>query len=637
MKFDPFKLANAKGAAVTPGGNGKPGIWFSRFDPVGSSADLERIISLPKREPLDINSTRAEALVELMTARFSRGKRACACATIDPQIASGKRTCLTRLNAVQAWTLYEIGMVGGLIGSIPVGSGKTCLDLLAPMALEALGVRLSLLLVPPSLLDQLVLDYRLLAEHFRVPTIRVHGVNYKWDVDGAPILHVLPYSRLSLPTSSDWIRGLAPEAIIADECDRLKDVNGAGASRVMRYFLEKGEDVRFLGWTGSLTDKSLTEYGHLCALALKMCSPLPLDRSVLEEWARALDAVDNPSPPGELVRLCTLGERPRDGYRRRFRETMGVIVSNASSVSAGMTIQEKSAPSLPPIVTEALWKLRHEWVRPDTLAGSDYDEELIDAIAVHRCAIELASGIFYRWKFPPINGVPQRTADVKEWYEARKQWNQELRHRLRSREEWLDSPLLCEHAAQRYHGDMERRSDRPEWCSDAWPRWRAIKDKIVYETEAIRISDYLVNDAAHWARNNLGVVWYGMAEFGAWVAEVSGLPLHGGGPNAGKRIRAERGDRSIIASIKSHGRGRDGLQRLYNNQLIAQPPSSATMWEQLLGRLHRQGQGAEAVHAWYYAHTPELQEAIDQALRRAEYVKGTLGTEQKIASALKII
>lgn len=625
-------LARATDQAWRPGQK----LYWSRFPPVPGSADLTRVLALPRREPLDLHSPRAEALIDMMTNRWTRGERECDCAKIDPKIGAGKRRCIKRLNAVQAWALYELGIVGGLLAHLPVGSGKTLISLLAPLAVAPLGIRHSLLLVPPNLLEQLERDYRLLREHFKVPSIRILGLNKNHESPSESVsVHVMPYSRLSLPSSSAWVRNLQPEAVFADELDRLRDPDGAGSSRILRYFNERG-DTKFAGWTGSLTDSSLGDYAHLASLALRMQSPLPLDPMVVADWARALDDSENPAPPGELARFCSEELDPddpdqlRQGYQQHLRATLGVIISTEASVDVDIHIEEKPAPPIPPIIQEALHKVRTCWVRPDTLVGSECDEELVDAMSVAKCARELASGIFYRWRFDPINGVPQRKEDITEWLDARKDWNRELRRKLSTREEWLDSPHLCEHAAQRYHGDRPQRDDRPDWDAMTWPRWRKIKDKVHPTTEACRVSDYLAVDAARWSLENLGICWYAMQSFGIWVSELSGLPLHGGGPKAGERIQSEVGNRSIVASIKSHGRGRDGLQALYNNQLICQLPSSATMWEQLLGRLHRQGQDSPEVKAFFYAHTDEIKEALETALGRANYVRGTLGTQQKL-------
>lgn len=629
----------AKSNKYTPGKK----LYFSKFPPVAMSEDLKRVLELPRRPPLDLDSPRAEAMVDLMTSRWSLGDVQCQCAEIDPRIKAGRRRCIKRLKPVQAWALYEMGIEGGLLAHIPVGAGKTAIGILAPMALEALGSKHCLLLVPPNLIEQLVRDYQLIAQHFRVPSLYVHGIERKFPVDNAPRLHVLPYSRLSLPTSSDWIRNLRPDAILADECDRLRDPNGAGTSRVIRYFREHGDTTRFCGWSGSITDDEIGDYAHLAALALRMKSPLPLDHMVVTEWGRVLDENENPAPTGELARFCEVDETldpnsindVREGFRRRLAESKGVVVSTEASVDVDLIIEERVAPPIPPVILQALDMVRTMWVRPDTLIGEKMDEELVDAMQVAKVARELATGIFYRWRFDPINGVPQLRQDVDEWRDARKEWHRELRQKLFAREEWLDSPLLCEHAAQRFYGDRPKREDRPEWESATWQRYSKIKGKVVPTVQACRVSDYLVVDAARWATEHRGIVWYAMVEFGQWVAEISGLPLHGGGPKAGERIQNEAGNRSIIASIKSHGRGRDGLQAIYNEQLITQLPSSSTMNEQLLGRLHRQGQPEAEVRAWFYLHTKEIKDALEMALRRANYVRGTLGASQKLLEGLR--
>jgi hypothetical protein len=613
----------------------KPGkkVWLNRHPPVAMSADLSRVLALPRRPQLDLESERARALADMMTDRWTRGPRACRCADIDPKIRAGKKKCPTRFKEVQAWLLYELGIVGGALAHVPTGAGKSYVDVAAPLALAQLGIRHSLILVPPNLLEQLERDYLVFSEHFRVPSAYFHGLERRYDVAGAPMLHVLPYSRLSLPTSSDWVRNLRPEAILSDECDRLRDPQGAGSSRVVRYFQEFG-DTRFAGWTGTLTEQSICDYAHLALLALRDQSPLPHDPAVVAEWARALDESENPAPPGELGRLCGEDldpedtEQVREAYRRRLAETMGVVVSSTASVDVEVIIEPRSAPPLPEIVDRALRMVRDDWVRPDTLAGADHDEELVDAMQVAKCARELASGVFYRWRFPRINGVAQKRETIDEWFDARKDWNRELRRKLSAREEWLDSPLLCEHAAQRHYDQRPKRDDRPEWDSSSWLRWSAIKGRVVHETEAVRVSDYLALDAARWAHQYLGVVWYDLVEFGQWVAELSGLPLHGGGPKAGARIDREVGDHSIVASISSHGRGRDGLQALFSNQLVAQVPGSATRWQQLIARLARQGQEAAEVRVFHYDHTPEIRAAFEQALRRARYVRGTVGESQ---------
>lgn len=529
------------------------------------------------------------------------------------------RTCIETLRYSQAWALSEIGEAGGLLGSIGVGDGKTILELLAIFPLR---VKLALLLVPPSLVDQLIDDYLHLGQHFHVPSLVVHGTDWTSIRKGMPVLHVFAYSRLSRHEATDFLKQLRPEAIIADECDKLRHADTATTSRVLRYFAAHPE-TKFCGWSGSITDSSIKDYAHLAALALRERSPLPLDPEIVEEWSRALDPVEFRAPPGALLKLCDPGESVFDGYRRRFTETLGIVVTKTATIDAELAIEERCVGTVPESISTMLNDVRSTWVRPD-------GEELVDALSVARACRELACGFYYRWIFP--RGEP--FALILEWLEARKQWHRELRRKLARREEHLDSPLLCLKAAQRYY-DPEYEGCKPRWESQTFNRWIEVKSQVKPETEAVRVDDYLVRDATAWATEHAGIIWYEHRAFGEWIAEFSGLPFYGPGKKAARAIVKESGDRSIIASIKSHGRGRDRLQYRFNDQLVANPPSSAALWEQLLGRLFRTGQESKNIRALFYRHTPELRAYVDKALARADYIESTMGSEQKIRSGYR--
>lgn len=592
-----------------------PGDMWARQPPVANSPDLERILALPRRPPVDLHSARAEALVEVVTERYALPPGPCICASLG-------RECITRLRPVQAWALHEIALRGGLLGAVGVGFGKTFLNILAPLAMP--DCRLALLLVPPSLVSQLVAEYRLVGQHFRVPSLVVHGNAFRAVVADAPVLHVLPYSRLRMGESTVFLDRLKPDTVISDECQFLRNAGTATTSRVLRYFHAFGA-TRFCGWSGSITDKSIRDYAHLAALSLRAASPLPLDPDVVDDWARALDPGDWPAPAGALLRFCEPGEHVRSGFHRRLVQTAGVVATSEPAIDAELWITEREAPPIPSQLKATINAVRQTMVRPD-------GEELVDALTLDACLRQLACGFFYRWRFP--RGEPRDVIDA--WFEARKLWRRELRVKLKARLEHLDSPMLCARAAARAWGDVESTPGLPIWEAEHWPLWRDLRSTVQPEPEAVRIDDYLARDAAAWALEHRGVVWYEHRTFGEWVAQIAGLPLHGGGPQAGELIARERGDRSIVASLKAHGTGRDGLQRLYYEQLVANPPSSSTQWEQVLGRLLRIGQEAPRVMAEFYRHTPELARHVDQALSRALYVEQTLGAAQKLRTGWRV-
>ncbi len=579
--------------------------------PVQSSEELTRVLAVPRRPPADLDGEHGEALVELMTTRLRRQRlETCSCKRAG-------RPCIDRLKPAQAWALFEAPLAGGLIGAIGVGHGKTGLDLLTPMVMPS--CKLAVLLIPPGLREQLVREYELWSEHFTLPSLRMGGLGKI--IAGRPVLHVIAYSQFSRAGSTDLLEQLKPDLIIADEAQKLRHRETATTARVLRY-LARNPETRLVAWSGTLTAKSVKDYAHLAAFALRDASPLPLDPQVVEEWALALDPSDWPAPCGALGKLAMPGEHIHRAYHRRFTSTLGVVATRAGAVDASMYINERKPPTMPVHLAAQIDELRAGWVRPD-------GEELVDMLAVARSARELACGFFYRWKFP--RGEPEPL--ILEWLAARKAWHKELREKLRYRREHLDSPLLCARAAIRANQAPPYEGDLPVWKAETWPAWLAIRDKVQPESEAVWVDDYLARDAAEWARTTRGVVWYEHAAFGKRVADIAGLPLHAGGQGAEERILAEDGSRSIVASIHAHGTGRDGLQRVFAAQLVANPPSSGATWEQLLGRLHRIGQGADEVTTAVYRHTAEIADAIDKAIVQAKYIEHTLGTYQKLLAA----
>jgi hypothetical protein len=605
--------------------------WETRKSEVIPSPDLDRILALPRREPVEPGSVRSLALVDHISRRHRKPDGPCDCASRIPPLRPGQEKpwigwpCILTLREIQAWTLHEIRLYGGINGSIGVGHGKTMLDLLAAMAMPE--CRTAVLLVPANLIKQLIAEYEYLRNHWRLPSMTVHGRDetdrqFTSDEPNAPRLHVLSYQRLSRAECTAWLHDVAPDLIIADESDKLSDLNTATVSRFMRY-LEDHPKTRFLWWTGSPTDRSILEYQHLSRAALGEGSPVPNDIDTAHDWARAIDPSDSPAPMGALKALCRPGEHIYDGFHRRLTETPGFIHTTTSSSDVPIRILERDPGEVPDEIADALSTLRNDWVRPD---GWTYETALETAA----CARQLACGFYYYWHYP--RGEKQSLID--EWLDVRKSWCGELRSMLKtSRREHLDSELLLKRAAARFHGDLPPDDTLPSWESLFWPAWRDIADKVQPETRPILLDPFLAEDAARWGDENTGVIWYESSAFGRWIAEISGLELHAGGPEGEKRIAAlvkKGSNRSIVASMKSHGRGRNGLQYLYSTQVVAQPPSSPKMWEQLLGRLSRPGQTAPEVEAHLYRHTDELDSYVENALIRARYVRGTMGAAQKI-------
>ncbi len=604
------------------------GLYGTQARPaVRASSDLRRVLSLPRRPPVELEGPRGEALVDVMTARLRRPDRPpgspCGCA------AMGRR-CVDRLLPSQAWALWEAPLTnpdasgrprGGLLAPIRVGGGKTMLDIL--MATVIPDCRVAVLLLPPGLVEQLVIEYLAVREHFVVPSLVLPPGRDEsgWLVPGRPALHVVPYSQFSRGASSRKLESLRPDLVLADEVHQLKNRKAVRTGRVLRYFAEFPE-TRLCGWSGSICSKSILDFAHLLAFALGDGSPLPLEPGEVESWATAVDPSDWPAPAGALRDLVSIpGESVVVALGRRIRETRGVVSTGQNAkVVATPVLRERALPAMPRALLDLRKQLRDTWARPD-------GEELLTALDVERCARQLACGFYYRWRFP---GNPERAA-VDAWFDARKALGREMREMLKFPEPDLDSPGLLANAAERarvgYEGDL------PVWPCEAWDRWRAVKDTVAHVTEAVWVDEYVAADAAAWGLENRGIVWYEDTAFGERVAKLSGLPLHRGGPGAERRILSEKGDRSIVASISSHTEGRNGLQFLFATEFFTVPMASGKEWEQALGRLNRLGQKEDEVVTWVNRHVPEFRESLDRALRLAKYVEGLMTASQLLLAA----
>ena len=343
--------------------------------------DLDRIISLERRPPLDTRYDRvrrryapkAEALIRVMGRRLGRGPRiSCACRPrlitgeyggvitvvrvmpegLPPEppkmisvadfikdnqanaeeIATGELVaklqpgktirlpaadnddagghfCIDTLNAIQAWGTYEIPLEAGGLGLLAVGSGKSILLLLLPIALGS-ECDLAVLLMKPNQRQHYISQYLCLREHFKVPSIVFEDGHPPFIVPGAPQLHTLPYSKLSNPRNPDELGRLNPNVILADEAHLLTGkVATTGRSRVKGYMARKIKEreqriaqglpvhrraVYVVPVSGTLEDKSVEDTQAVAAYALGLGSPLPVDPSEAAKWARVFDPVRTP-------------------------------------------------------------------------------------------------------------------------------------------------------------------------------------------------------------------------------------------------------------------------------------------------------------------------------------------------------
>lgn len=625
-----------------------PEPWrLMRGQPPGDSNDLRRIAALPRRPRPDDATLQswADAWKQVLGKPGTEGR--CEC------VSRFNRRCCANLLLTQAWALTEAAENQGLLGPIGVGHGKTLLDMLTPMVVES--KRAILLLPPPLKLQFLQTDWHFYGQHWQLPNLAGTGRAMEYEA-GKPFLYVMSFAELSGAKNTDVLEKLQPDTIIVDEGHNLRSKDAARTKRFLRY-LQKHPEVNLYVWSGTLTSKSIKDYAHLSEHALGEQSPVPLFWPTVEEWSTHLDPVDVRTPPGQLwklggedtVRLGLVDAKPL--FQKRLTETPGVVTSgDSASCNATLTISERPLV-VPTVVLQALAKFdegarKEAWQRPD-------GEEIVDALTAARTARELSCGFYYRWRW---SGEKQSV--IEKWLEARKNWHRELREKLKRGGPHMDSPLLVTKAAIRWHegyvhierdeeGNELRRlaikpytrnGPQPTWDSECWLPWKEVRGTASPATEAVWLSDFMLEDVLDWLQEGHGLAWY---EFGSFAqklittARERRIPVSFAGPGKEgneliEALKSGGGKASVLASIRAHGTGKN-LEMFWRN-LVANPPSDGATWEQLLGRTHRAGQMQDEVTFEVYRHSEAMRNAVERARDLSAHIEGTFGVTQRLAS-----
>lgn len=574
-----------------------------------------------------------------MTERYSRGPRKCNCAEVLGH------PCIDTLRAEQAWTLYEAPKAGGIHGLEGVGSGKTISGILVPLAFPKCDN--AVLLAKPTQRLHYELHWKRLYEHFFVPSLifddgsaglvvtdeEVRREFLKRFNRPIPALHFFPYSRLSRPEATDWLERMRPQLVVADESHCVAG-QSVRSGRLVRFFKDqnrKDAPVDLCDWSGTLVKRGICDTSHLAAFALGSGSPQPIG----DDDAIALGAVVDPSrqpdyrsataealhkafaPEAEGNDIFYPVAAVREGLRKRLVETLGVISTRTHAIDCALYLHKREAPPMPDAVRKVLAVMRGEAKRPD-------GEEIADPAEIASTTRTIALGFYNHWIFRKEDSDEK----IQDWFDKRKAYHRELRTKLIHPEIHLDSPMLCYNAAERAWRVPRYDGELPVWPSEAWPDWHEVKDTIwhdsrstwVEDDQKIPVGDWMARDAAAWATEHRGIVWCKSVAFGKRIAELAGITYHGGGPDAERLIMAEKGDKSIVVSMPAHSESRDGLQYLYYEQFICELPPSGHSWEQLLGRLARDGQKEDQIDTWVWQHVPEFRDDLKRAILLAEFI-----------------
>lgn len=547
---------------------------------VKESQELRRIVALPRRQ---WSGEGADPLYASLSSDLTEYLRS----------PYGEMT----LRPIQAAVLYEAHDFGGAFSTARVGAGKTIISLLAPTVLESVR---PLLLVPAKLREKTKREIETLSGHWRIGRIRIES-----------------YEMLGRVSGADMLEGYQPDLIVSDEAHKLKNTKAAVTRRVRRYMNEH-PDTKFIALSGTITKRSLHDYAHILKWCLKNHPPIPRTFPELVEWADAIDQNTDAFrrvSPGALVVLMDESEKQklggtteeatsalRSAFRRRLIETPGVVATTERQIDCSLVIAAVE-PAYNDATEDAFGMLRELWETPD-------GHPIADAFELWRHARELACGFFYRWDpYPPDS-----------WLVPRRIWCKFVREILKTSRE-LDSELQV----------AQRHSDAPEYLA-----WKRVRDTFKPHTVPVWIDDGPLNYAAEWAASNVGIVWIEHRAFGEKLSKRTGVPYFGAGGKCG-RIAIDAADvtKPVLASVASNSEGRN-LQGWSKNLVVSAPPPGI-LWEQMLGRTHRDGQIADEVTVDVMMGCIEQWLGFQKALEDARYLQESLGQEQKLLYADKLI
>lgn len=546
-----------------------------RADPsVTASADFRRVAALPRRR---VSAADAEALVEPWTRRLA----------LRPDAK------------LRRWQAYSLQMLRehrdrGVFLGLPVGQGKRLISWLAP---TVVGAQRPLLLLPGGHKGQCQGDFAKFVGVWRAPR---------------PPIKLLGFEDLRAAKSADFLERFAPDLIMIDEADLLRNWDDTAVIRLDIFV--RAESPVVLSEAGSLGRIPLDMMHHL-AWCLGDQAPVPLDHDEAELWSAALvgEATQCGAPPGvgALTGLAGPGtwaptrlEQARAAYRIRLNETPGVLIVDEDSCTQPLNVSFPRAPEDATI--EAAFQLFRE---TDVLPGG---EEATDALSRYRLSGELGTGQYPVWD-PPA---------PEDWIAAYKAKNAFVRDRLASYRRSVRAPLHTEaQVLARYRTEAVVRE------------WQEIRGTFRPRSVPQWISSSVVEWAVELSASSPMLVWCWNRAVAEAIAALGQLPHYGAkGLDTKTRRYIEQGDasRSAVLSIKANLRGRN-LQA-WSDNLILNPPQSGFDLEQVIGRTARANQ-AKPVHVRIALTSGDIEARFSIARLEAALTQSTSGLTQKILAA----
>ena len=509
-----------------------------------------------------------------------------------------------RLNNTQCESLYSINQFGGAVLAAGVGAGKTMIAWLAGRAAGAKSV---------------VILMRKADERSYLAEVE----KYKHHFDpGESTIHVVPYSQLSNPNFYKILLDLAPELIVADEAQNL--LGDSARSRRFWEFMRLNPSTTLVAMSGTLIKDSVANAAGLSELALGLMSPLPHTKSShLETWTRVLDprgmatsderawfASRVVTPMGVDPNEHPALEAARLAAGRRFVQSQGVVFTAEASTDVPLTIARVPI-EIPSSLKDLIARTKSEKVTPE---GDDVLSDMQTAVVGQM----LSCGFYTRWAWEQVPGGRD-----EEWLSRRSAWARSLNAEVRNnhRTGYDSDKLITDHV-------LAELLERPRLKDTSTlhfnlVRWLEVSHRPMPPTVPVWVDTFLIDHVLDAYGNEPAILWYSHQAVEQEFAR-RGVPTYGAG------TFLEGPERLVAASIRVHGTGRN-LQD-WNRAVVLETMTDGLAWEQLLGRLHRQGQVRPVQFDIMVPHELTTR-AIGSAIENARFIQSMQMTPQRLLSA----
>lgn len=615
------------------------------------------------------------------------------------------------LRPIQIDAIWTFETFGGLFGPQSVGSGKTIITIASAIrAITGRGHYRACIMVPPQVLEQLVeRDIPWARERIDFQGVPFHVCAGTWqmrkDVSRRPGtgVWIYTYSSLSTKTGYEELKNIRATCYIMDEAHNLAR---ATTTRTKRWHtaLRELEEAGVIRWTqqmtgtskvnaieclavsGTLTKKSIRDYGHLATRAMGTLSPVPthqatmevfssiLDAGVncavsevdlhniqfLQAWAQAngfdLDCIprreDETDEEYEFRKRVglTLQERLRMAFQYRLHSAPCVVATTEQGVDSSLLIRWIE-PKRDANGVEEMTRLMQRVVVEKLTPGGD---EIDFGMHQFKWLWELSAGFYNHLQWPDEqkiisdhltkHGEAISAAQAGQLLRQAQKAHGTLQSYHKRLRQWFeaehipgcDSPMLVGAEITRQLDDKKIRYPLPQDLIQLYHRHREdgpyTYPKLPERFSVpVSVSDYKIKAAVAWAKEHgEGIIWYHHPFIGDWICRAlaeAGVPHTHAAAGRNREAFAE----GIVVASYSHGTGKN-LQHQFKN-LFVELRREAYLMEQTIGRTHRSGQESDEVEVYLLLGNGFDLAMFNGILRDADYAQGTLGQKQRLCYA----